>query len=294
MLTNMYNYGGDSCVNEFYHSWFGNGTAWDNVFTSLYGPPPGYVPGGPNKDFSIPAMSPPGGQPPQKSYKEWNTGWNGVANENSWEITEAGIYTQAAYICLLARVIANNFSIVLPLHIISISANRVTDGVIIHWQANQSGDSKQFELQRSFDGINFSTIQIVNAEESKKDYTTNDYSDPAKNSTLYYRIKETDVQEESYYSSVVRLSAKTNNAISIFPNPAKDKVVISGYIKADADMAIHIFDAAGKLVYKEEWHQSPGDYSKMILVENFHKGIYWLRVVNDDWSTVNTFMKLSY
>ena len=108
MLSNMYNYGGDSCVNEFYHTWFGNGTIWDNVFTSPNGPPPGYVPGGPNKSFSITTISPPAGQPAQKSYKEWNTGWNGTANENSWEITEPAIYTQGAYISLLVRVIGNN------------------------------------------------------------------------------------------------------------------------------------------------------------------------------------------
>ena len=111
MLSNMYNYGGDNCVNEFYHTWFGNGTIWDNVFTSPNGPPPGFIPGGPNKSFSISTMSPPAGQPAQKSYKEWNTGWNGTANENSWEITEPGIYTQAAYISLLVRVIGNNITI---------------------------------------------------------------------------------------------------------------------------------------------------------------------------------------
>jgi hypothetical protein len=81
---------------------------WDNVFTSPKGPPPGYVPGGPNKSFSITTISPPAGQPAQKSYKEWNTGWNGTANENSWEITEPAIYTQGAYISLLVRVIGNS------------------------------------------------------------------------------------------------------------------------------------------------------------------------------------------
>ena len=48
-LSNMYNYGGDSCVNEFYHSWFCNGSKkWDRVGTSTYGPPPGYLTGGAN------------------------------------------------------------------------------------------------------------------------------------------------------------------------------------------------------------------------------------------------------
>ena len=59
MLSNMYAYGGDDCVNEIYHSWFGDGTNWDNVFTSLYGPAPGYIPVGPNKFFAVSSISPP-------------------------------------------------------------------------------------------------------------------------------------------------------------------------------------------------------------------------------------------
>ena len=37
-LSNMYHYGGDNCVNEFYHSWFCDGSVkWDRVGKSLYG-----------------------------------------------------------------------------------------------------------------------------------------------------------------------------------------------------------------------------------------------------------------
>jgi hypothetical protein len=99
MLSNMYAFGGDVCVNEIYHTWFGNGTVYDNVFTSPNGPAPGYVTGGPNKDFSYPQLVPPASQPPQKSYKEFNDGWP----QNSWEITEPAIYYNAAYILLLSH-----------------------------------------------------------------------------------------------------------------------------------------------------------------------------------------------
>ncbi len=45
-LSNMYDYGGDNCVNEFYHAWFCNRSAkWDRVGTSTYGPAPGYLTG---------------------------------------------------------------------------------------------------------------------------------------------------------------------------------------------------------------------------------------------------------
>ena len=98
MLSNMASLGAESSVNELYHTWFANGTAWDNAQTSSAGPAPGYVPGGPNRTYtgSVAGIT---NQPPQKAYKDWNTGWP----ENAWEITEPAIYYQAAYVQLLAR-----------------------------------------------------------------------------------------------------------------------------------------------------------------------------------------------
>ncbi|MEZ4893750.1 MAG: T9SS type A sorting domain-containing protein [Saprospiraceae bacterium] len=105
MLTNMYDVGGDKCANEIYHAWFYDGTVYDNALSSLYGPPPGIVPGGmnpgysPDPAYSGPALEPPLGQPIQKSYKDWNSGWP----ENSWEITENSITYQGAYVNMLSR-----------------------------------------------------------------------------------------------------------------------------------------------------------------------------------------------
>lgn len=98
-LSNMYAQGASRSVNEIYHSWFNDGTDWDHALQSPSGPPPGYLSGGPNGLFSVPTLSPPAGQPLQKSYLDFNTGWP----ENSWEISEPAIYSQAGYVRLLAN-----------------------------------------------------------------------------------------------------------------------------------------------------------------------------------------------
>jgi hypothetical protein len=106
-LSNMYGHGATNCANEIYHCWFADGTIYDNALTSPNGPAPGYVPGGANYGFvqdsayTGPRLAPPLDQPPQKSYKDWNTAWP----EDSWQITEPGIYYQAAYVYLLSRFI---------------------------------------------------------------------------------------------------------------------------------------------------------------------------------------------
>lgn len=105
-LSNMRNYGAEKSCNEIYHNWFAAGSNWDNAQTSLYGPAPGYVSGGPNKDFTLNNPSPPAGQPAQKSYLDFNDGYP----TNSWEITEPAIYYQARYIRLLANYVSTTIS----------------------------------------------------------------------------------------------------------------------------------------------------------------------------------------
>jgi hypothetical protein len=118
-LTNMYDHGAENCANELFHTWFADGSAmWDRVGTSTYGPPPGYLTGGPNPGYdwdgccpsgcggtannaicTSMSISPPKGQPAQKSYKDFNTGWP----LDSWSVTEPDDGYQIAYIRLLSK-----------------------------------------------------------------------------------------------------------------------------------------------------------------------------------------------
>jgi len=119
-LSNMSAFGAERSVTEFYHSWFADGSlAWDKVGESTYGPAPGFLVGGPNPSYdwdgccasascgsaenntlcgSAPP-SPPGGQPPQKSYLDFNANWP----LNSWAVTENSNGYQVEYIRLLSK-----------------------------------------------------------------------------------------------------------------------------------------------------------------------------------------------
>ncbi len=108
MLTNMYDFGAEKSANEMYHSWFGDGTVYDDALTSQYGPAPGYQPGGFNPTYQPDpsyqgSIVPPQNQPSLKSYKDWNTSWP----EDSWEITEPSISNQGSYIKLLSKFLPN-------------------------------------------------------------------------------------------------------------------------------------------------------------------------------------------
>lgn len=101
-LSNMYDQGVARSVHEIYHTWFADGSPWDHALQSPYGPPPGFLSGGPNMYFTQTALSPPANQPPQKAYLDFNTGWP----DNSWEVSEPSISYQAAYVRLLAHFVS--------------------------------------------------------------------------------------------------------------------------------------------------------------------------------------------
>ena len=94
-LSNMSSLGAENSIPELYHGWFANGTPLD------LNPAPGYLVGGPNKNYAPASgyFAPPQGQPVQKAFKAWNTSYP----ENSWEITEPAIYYQAAYVRMLSK-----------------------------------------------------------------------------------------------------------------------------------------------------------------------------------------------
>ena len=117
-LSNMEGYGAENSVSEFYHSWFVNDSKdYDSTLTSTYGPAPGFLVGGPYPGYERdaccektcggygakmckrPILSPPTGQPPMKSYAEFNDGWP----INSWSVTENSNSYQTAYIRLLSK-----------------------------------------------------------------------------------------------------------------------------------------------------------------------------------------------
>jgi endoglucanase len=115
-LTNMYAVGGDACADEAYHAWFRDkDPKWDNARNSELGPAPGYVTGGPNKEYCKGYMndpkedhactrSPVRDQPPGKAYVDTNTSWEPKnPYDKSWEMTEPAIYYQASYVRLLSK-----------------------------------------------------------------------------------------------------------------------------------------------------------------------------------------------
>jgi endoglucanase len=93
-ISNVGSLGAENCAMHIWGDWYSCFTPWAG------NPPPGYVTGGPNRDYDgdNPLLKNKA-QPDQKMYLDFNNG----PPENSWTISEPAIYYQANYIKLLSK-----------------------------------------------------------------------------------------------------------------------------------------------------------------------------------------------
>ncbi|MGF1457681.1 MAG: glycoside hydrolase family 9 protein [Leptolyngbyaceae cyanobacterium] len=94
-LTNMYEHGAEFAANEMFHEWFGKGI-YSNAKTSPNGPAPGFLTGGPNKNYT--GSAPLADRPPMRAYLDEND-----PELRMWEISEPSTGYQSAYVQLLTN-----------------------------------------------------------------------------------------------------------------------------------------------------------------------------------------------
>ncbi|MEP6465257.1 MAG: T9SS type A sorting domain-containing protein [Parafilimonas sp.] len=97
----------------------------------------------------------------------------------------------------------------------------------IEW--NNINGASNYVVQRSYDGIHWSTVHSQQTTASSQQLTANSYyNDPAPlNGSNYYRLQTTSISGVVNYSNVIAVNAD-EDAIKISPNPATNSLHIEG------------------------------------------------------------------
>lgn len=138
----------------------------------------------------------------------------------------------------------------------------------ISWQTVDEKNCKEYWLQRSEDGIKFYNHEKIDA----KNAITNSYSilndvSFLSVSKVYYRIVAVDKDGTKTYSKTVAVVINRNEAISVFPNPAKDKIYFSGTEDIEGK-TVEIIETTGKLIAKKKVEKNSINLPLLV------KGIY--------------------
>ena len=136
----------------------------------------------------------------------------------------------------------------LPVELEWFNAQYSNQQVVLSWKTAQPELINLFAIERSNDGISWTTLNTVSANDVVPVYGYNDLQ-PAEG-VNYYRIKVIKQSGVISYSAIKRvITPSKNEQINIYPNPASKKIFITG---VSTSSQLSVFDQAGKLVWEKK------------------------------------------
>jgi len=153
--------------------------------------------------------------------------------------------------------------------------------VLIRWEASATGDTLNYELERSSDKQNW---KVIAREPVRKTHKYIVFDTKPDDSLNYYRVKQVSNKNPSAYSPVKCVQLVRAFEIFLWPNPSTDVLyVMSPFMTGSMD----IFDATGILVRKIVIV----DFTTSISTIGLAAGIYFLHIRHADIYTVQQFIK---
>jgi hypothetical protein len=164
----------------------------------------------------------------------------------------------------------NNSSCILPVTLSTFTAVASAAGTQLSWAATAQNNVNKYELERSTDGLNFSTITQVPAN-STAIYRYTDVAPVA--GTTYYRLKIIDANGSFSYSFVVKAVQSRTTPILIQFNQGADVLAVSGLGRGNI---ITVYTLIGTQVAEVQTGQS----TERISTVNWPTGLYVVRILN--------------
>jgi hypothetical protein len=185
--------------------------------------------------------------------------------ENRWSITQW----------------MNGITGALPLTLVNFIVAKQNAIAHLTWKVTNQVNAAYFNVQRSTNAINFTTVGKVAAQPGnniQKDYTYADDVAALKSGKVYYRLQVTDNDGKFAYSRISYITIDANGMhISIYPNPAHSYFVIGNYESMDVSNAsIVLRDITGRTLINQKFNNS---IEQKINIPSLSKGLYVVSVV---------------
>lgn len=184
----------------------------------------------------------------------------------------------------------------LPVTISSFNGEKRINNNFLYWSTSTEVNNKGFELERSADGKNFTSISFVATKADRGNSTSTinyNYTDEKPLAgTNYYRLKQVDNDGKFSYSSVVVLKGEKAFSISsVYPNPTKENVYVAINSTKAGKADVSIVDLSGRLVKQIPVNLIEGDNNVRINLNGLASGSYSIRLIMNDELRTTQFVK---
>ena len=164
----------------------------------------------------------------------------------------------------------------IPVTLIDFKATKVSNEILLQWYATREANFKQYVIERSINGTNFSSIGTI-AGRNLANYSFNDNKLPDAQ-TVYYRLKLIDIDGSFNYSKIISVRLNKLYDAVIYPNPAHDMITVKlqSALTSGADMIIS--DITGRKVQQQQ--VAAGQQTINANVHQLPAGRYFVRMIS--------------
>ena len=164
----------------------------------------------------------------------------------------------------------------LPINLVNFEGSKKEGSNYLQWSTASEQNSSYFEVQRSTDGVNFTSIAKVDAAGNSDKTLNYSYADnqlSSISSVSYYRLKMVDIDGSSKYSSIINIKNSAIALAKVFPNPASSQFTITIKDNSLLNTKVTLNDISGKVLQKITIIQP----NTKVNISNYLSGVYILK-----------------
>jgi hypothetical protein len=220
-----------------------------------------------------------------------NTLFSVVTNVAPFDVTDfsdfffsiPGINTEGVYPSG-DQFIETNSLISLPVSLVSFSGYKEGNQNILQWTTVSEVNSKGFDVQRSADGVNYSSIGFVKSRGLDGNstvslgYTFNDNFPTGEKQ--YYRLSQLDIDGRSKMSSIILVKGEKPRKLAIkqlFPNPGLSFINVIVDAPLQNELSVVIYDLAGKALKQQVVKVETGSNTIVVDLNGLTRGSYMIK-----------------
>ena len=192
---------------------------------------------------------------------------------------------------------------ILPVELLSFSAESSTDGITLKWETASEINNMGFEIERSTNSIDFVKTGFVKGNGTSTEKRSYSYNDPiTENGKYYFRLRQVDYDGKSQYSNTIEIEYRNtpeNFALSQnYPNPFNPVTTIQFAIPSKtnvqtSNVKLVVYDIMGRevaLLLNEM--KEPGNYEVKFDAAGLTSGVYYYSLTAGSFSETKMMLLL--
>lgn len=183
----------------------------------------------------------------------------------------------------------------LPVEFLFFGAELNYTSVKLEWKTASETNNEGFEVQRSYDGISFQTIDFIDGHGTTTAQQHYQYFDHAFNGNIaYYRLKQLDYDESYTYSKVTSVVLNQGNKeILLYPSNVTSHINLNGG-KESSLYTMSLFDMSGRVYLQLNNTTSIEDIEDHLnsIVKDLPQSVYILNIYSAEQRATLKFIKI--